>query len=180
VGLHRLDTPALRVSLVMTAGLVLALGLSALELANHFVSQQPLAYLAGHQPRAEFVFNRLGWYPVALARLNALPAGARVQFLWEARSLDCAAHIQCVPDVVIDRWWHLRQSGATADGLLQQWQAADVTHVLVYETGQAFARDEANSPFAPSDWTELDAFRARLTLVETIGGAYSLYALPTP
>jgi hypothetical protein len=179
-GLRRLDTPALRISLVMSAGLVLALGLSALELANHFVSQQPLAYLAGHQLRPEFEFNRLGWYPVALARLNALPAGARIQFLWEARSLACAAHIHCVPDVVIDRWWHLRHSGATADDSLRQWQAAGVTHVLVYETGQAFARADAKSPFAPGDWTDLDALRGQLTLVETIGGAYSLYALPAP
>ena len=85
-----------------------------------------------------------------------------------------------MPDVVIDRWWQLRQSGATADDILIQWQAAGVTHALVYETGQAFARDDAKSPFAPGDWTELDTLRGQLTQVETIGGAYSLYALPVP
>jgi len=74
----------------------------------------------------------------------------------------------------------LRHSGATADDSLRQWQAAGVTHVLVYETGQAFARADAKSPFAPGDWAELDALRGLLTLVETIGGAYSLYALPAP
>jgi hypothetical protein len=81
-----LDTSALRVSVVVTGGLVLALGLSALEAINHFVSQQPLAYLTGGQPAQDYEVSQLGGYPLVMALVNALPSGARIEFLWEARS----------------------------------------------------------------------------------------------
>jgi hypothetical protein len=176
--LRQLDTAALRVSLVMGAGLALALGLSALELATQFVLQQPLPYVAGLQSRQDYEVARLGGYPLAMQQISRLPPGARVLFLWEARSLGCAASVTCVPDVIIDRWWHLRQSGATAAGLVRAWQAAGVTHLLVYETGRAFVAAEAASPFQPADWVELEALRAALGAGQTIGDAYTLYALP--
>jgi hypothetical protein len=110
--------------------------------------------------------------------VNALPAGTRVMFLWEARSLACAAHIQCVPDVIIDRWWRLRQEGATASAVLEQWRQAGVSHVLVYEAGLAYVRADATHPFLDADWDELEALRARLHPVERYGSDYTLFALP--
>ena len=176
--LRRLDTLTLRVSMLMNVALVLGLSLSALEAFNFFVNQQPLTYLAGYQSAVDYQAARLGWYPLAVERVNALPAGARVQFLWEARSLNCAAHVTCVPDVIIDRWWRLRRSSVGAADIVRQWQAAGVTHVLIYETGLSFARGEASSVFQASDWTELEALRAELRSVDAIGDAYTLYAMP--
>jgi hypothetical protein len=173
-----LDTPALRVSVVVTGALILALGLGAVEVINHFASQQPLAYLTGGQTAKDFEVSQLGGYPLAMDQVNALPPGARIEFLWEARSLGCAAAVRCVPDVVIDRWWHARATTGTAAATVQQWQAAGVTHVLLYETGRAFEAANPRSPLQPGDWAELEALRRQLRVVATVGDAYTLYALP--
>jgi hypothetical protein len=172
------DSPTLRVSLVLNAGLALVLGLSAFENLAAFSAHNPLAYLVGQQSASDYRAAHLGWYAVALERVNALPNGARVTFLWEARSLECALPERCRPDEIIDRWWHLRRTLGSADAIRSRWQADGTTHVLIYDAGADFVRSQPDSPFEASDWVELDVLRARLRLVESLGGAYSLYALP--
>ena len=177
-GVGGLNTPALRLSLVVNAAFALVLGLSATEVVAEFVSQNPLPYLAGTQSAADYVAAQLGWYQPVVERVNALPAGSRVVFLWEARSLACASSIQCIPDVVIDRWWHARRTLGSAERILAQWRAEGTTHVLLYDTGASFIQSSPNNAFDPADWTELDRLRALLRLVGTLGDTYSLYAVP--
>lgn len=177
-GVRGLNTAALRLSLIVNAAFALVLGLSAFEVVTGFVSQNPLPYLAGTQSASDYAAAQLGWYEPAFERVNALPAGSRVIFLWEARSLACAALIQCVPDVVIDRWWHARRTTGSAEQILTQWRAEGATHVLVYDTGARFVQSSPNNAFDPSDWNELDKLRAQLHLLGTFGDVYSLYAVP--
>jgi hypothetical protein len=177
-GVGGLNTPALRLSLVVNAAFGLVLGLSATEVVAEFVSQNPLPYLAGTQSAADYVAAQLGWYQPAIERVNALPAGSRVVFLWEARSLACTSSIQCIPDVVIDRWWHARRTLGSAEPILAQWRAEGATHVLIYDTGAGFIQSSPNNAYDPADWTELDRLRAQLQLVGTFGDAYRLYAVP--
>jgi len=174
------DSPALRLSVVARAAFALVLGLSAVEYALAFVSHTPLAYLSGGQTAADYRAANLGWYTVAIDRVNALPAGARVLFLWEPRSLECASPDRCLPDLIIDRWWHLRRSRTlgAADAVIAQWKEDGLTHILLYDLGVQFVQSQSDNPFEDDDWAELDALRARLRLVENIGGVYSLYALP--
>jgi hypothetical protein len=175
--LQALDTPALRVSWVVQAVAVVVLAVSGIESLSYFVSQNPLPYLAGGQPAADYRAARLGWYPLAFQAVGTLPAGTRVMQLWEARSLDCPAHVRCVPDVVIDRWWHLRRTLGEPAGILARWRAEGVTHVLLYEAGANFAAMDPRSPLAPGDWAALAELRQQMTLVTAIGPAYGLYAL---
>ena len=86
--------------------------------------------------------------------------------------------MQCEPDVVIDRWWHLRRTVGAASEIISAWKAKGVTHVLIYESGLNFVRSQADAAFVDSDWSELDALRGRMRLVENLNGAYSLYELP--
>lgn len=177
-GLSGLDTTALRLSVVVNAAFALVLGLTAVEVVADFASQNPLAYLAGVQTATDYTTSQLGWYQPALERVNALPPGSRVMFLWEARSLACIGPIVCVPDVIIDRWWHQRRTTGTAEQILDQWRAQGITNVLIYDTGAAFVKASANNAYDAADWTELAKLRDRLRALATFGDAYTLYALP--
>ena len=177
-GVRELNLPTLRLSLVVNAAFALVLGLSAVELVVEFASENPLPYLAGIQSAADYATARLGWYAPALERVNALPAGSRVVFLWEARSLACDAAIRCVPDVVIDRWWHARRTAGTAQQIMAQWRAEGATQVLVYDTGARFIEASPDNAYVPADWSELATLRGELRPVAVFGDAYTLYALP--
>jgi hypothetical protein len=172
------DAPTLRLSLIVKAVLVFILVLSALEQGIAFAAHSPLAYLAGAQRAADYRAANLGWYAVMMERVNALPAGARVVFLWEPRSLECAAPDRCDPDVIIDRWWHLRRKGMPPAAAIADWKAQGATHVLIYDAGVKFLRDHRDIRFAESDWTELENLRGQMRRVEQIGSDYSLYILP--
>jgi hypothetical protein len=178
LALASLDTASLRVSVILRAVVVLVLSLGALENLGVFAAHGPLAYLMGAQSATDYRAANLGMYVVAIDRVNALPAGSRVEFLWEARSLECAASVRCEPDVVIDRWWHLRRSVGEAGEIISAWKAKGVTHVLINESGLDFVRSQADAAFNDSDWSELASLRGRLRLVENLNGAYSLYKLP--
>jgi hypothetical protein len=171
------DTPDLRLSMIVNAVVALVLALSAWETLSAFVGENPLAYLTGAQDAAGYRQANLGWYAVAIDRVNTLPAGSHVVFLWETRSLECVEADRCAPDVVIDGWWHLRWTLKTADAIIANWKAQGFTHVLIYDAGAAFVETQPGNPFEPADWTELQALRGRLDRVENLGGAYSLYAL---
>jgi len=178
-GVRGLNTPALRLSLVINAVFALVLGLSAIEAVSGFASQNPLPYLTGAQSASDYVTGQLGWYAPALAGVNTLvPAGSRVIFLWEPRTLACASDIRCVPDVVIDRWWHARRIIGSAAQIVAQWRAEGANEVLIYDTGAQFVQSSADNAYDPSDWTELASLRAGLRVMATFGNAYTLYALP--
>ncbi len=176
--LAQFDTPSVRLSRIVRAVVALVLALCAWETLADWTGQNPLAYLTGAQSAAEYRRAHLGWYAVSIERVNALPPGSRVEFLWETRSLECAEPERCDPDVVIDRWWHLRRTLQTADAILARWKAQGVTHVLIYDIGAQYVETQDGNPFEPADWVELQALRSRLALVENLGGAYSLYAVP--
>ena len=176
--LAHFDSPTLRLSLIVNALLAFVLGLSALAHFAEFAAHSPLAYLAGAQTAADYRAANLGWYPLAIDKVNALPAGARVLFLWEPRSLDCATPDRCDPDLIIDRWWHLRRTLGSAEAAIAYWKSAGFTHLLIYDLGVDFVKTQAENPFDDSDWMELDRLRSQLHLVENIGGTYSLYVLP--
>jgi len=176
--LRAFDTPRLRLSFILQAGLILVLSLTALETVTAFVTHTPLAYVMGLQTAADYRTANLGTYASMMDRINTLTPGSRVRFLWEARSLDCLPTIRCDPDVVIDRWWHLRRTLGTASAIISAWQSEGVTQVLIYETGLNFVRAREDNAFTASDWAELEVLRSQMRFVEDIGGAYTLYAVP--
>lgn len=174
------DTPQLRLSFITRALVGFVLALSLMEHALYFSARSPLAYLAGVQSASDYRRAYLGWHAAALERVNALPAGARVVFLWEPRSLECASINRCAPDEIIDRWWHLRRTLGSAENILAAWRNAGFTHLLLADWGAEFVRvRRSDSLETPEDWAELERLRAQLTPVESFGGAYTLYALPS-
>jgi len=177
-GVAGLDAPTLRLSLIVKAVFVLVLALSAIEVTTDFIAHNPLSYLAGLQTASDYAAAQLGWYQPALERVDELPAGSRVMFLWEARSLGCLGSIACIPDVIIDRWWHERRTTGSAAAILSKWRAQGVTNVLIYDTGARFIQTSADNAYDPADWIELQALRGQLSPMATFGDAYTLYAVP--
>jgi hypothetical protein len=177
LALEQFNSPALRLSIIARAATGFILGLSLLQLIFHFGAHSPVAYLAGAEGARGYRLANLGGYALMMEDVNALPNDARVLFLWEPRSLECAPG-RCDPDVIIDRWWHLRRTQGSAEALLARWKTAGFTHLVIDETGVQFVRHDATSPHTAADWDELEALRARLRRVKDIGGSYSLYEIP--
>ena len=171
----RLRLPGVRVGRVLAALVALTLGLVALSESLHFLSVNPLPVLAGAQSRQDYLVDRLGWYALAIQRTSDLPPGSRVVFLWEPRGYYCRA--DCQPDVILDRWWHLRRTTGDAAAIADRWQAEGVTHVLLYDLG-ASVEAKGQPLFRPSDWAELERLKqTELRLLQDFDGVYSLYAI---
>ena len=169
------NLPHLRLGMVVRGVTAFVIAINVAEVTLHFASRSPLAYLAGAQTADEYRLAFLGGYTPAIQRVNGLPAGSRVLFLWEPRSLECVTIERCWPDTIIDRWWHARRTLGSAPEIAARWRAEGVTHVLFAETGIEFIRNNDDGLYTPADWDELQRLRESLTLVERLGPAYSLY-----
>ena len=171
----RLQLPGVRVGRVLAALVALALSLVAVNESLHFLSVDPLPVLAGAQSRQAYLVDRLGWYALAIQRTSDLPPGSKVVLLWEPRGYYC--RVDCQPDVILDRWWHLRRTRGNAAAIADGWRAQGVTHVLLYDLGVRL-EVESQSLFEPSDWAELERLKqTELRLLQDFDGVYSLYAV---
>lgn len=157
-----------------------ALGLSALTGPLEALQQNPLPVLAGLRSEEDYLTGEMQAYYVAIQAVNALPADARVQFLWEPRTGYCRR--DCIPDSLIDEWWHARQLEPDPLAIARGWAADGVTHVLVYEAGLRYVIDE--EPYQPMTADDERAFDTlRGTVLTPVGDdlpAYTLYELQVP
>ncbi len=151
-----------------------SLALTALNISLDFGASGVAPVLSGGRSRDEYLVDRLGWHAVAMQALNRLPAGSRVLFLWEPRSLYCA--IDCRPDALLDRWWHARRTLGPPDAIAAAWRADGVTHVLLHRAGYRFVADAKFDPISADDQAALAALiDSQLTRVQDFGGDYELY-----
>ncbi|MGA2111926.1 MAG: hypothetical protein ABSG98_07225 [Anaerolineales bacterium] len=154
----------------------LGLILEAFNEGLNFASLNPIPVLAGEESAAQFLAQRLGWYEPAMEAVNSLPPGSKVVFLWEPRGFYCTTN--CLPDAIIDRWWHLLRVRGDSRSIVDLWREQGVTHVLIYEAG-ARKEQEESSLYQPSDWEQLRLLeQTQLVRVADFGGVYSLYKVP--
>ncbi len=172
-----LNIPRLQIRFVMGGLIAAALAFTAFSYGTLFLQASPLPVILGYQSQSDYLVSRLGVYAVTMDRLNTLPPGSKVLFLWEPRSYYCAS-AACEPDVLLDRWWHLRQGSLNAAQIAARWKVEGITHVLVYETGRQGIEAGKFDPITTEDWAELKTLRTEyLKLVEDFYGAYQLYSL---
>ena len=177
-GLATLNTSQLRAQFVV--GVLVGIGLlfTLVDYALLLFSTSPVPVVLGLQSRNDFLSARLGAYALAVNRINELPTGSEVVFLWEPRSFYCGAEVRCEPDALLDRWWHLRQLGLSAQQVADRWRIEGVTHILIFETGRAGIEQARFDPLTAEDWAQLRSLRAdQLILIEDFFGAYQLYAI---
>jgi len=167
---------AVRIGVLASFLIGLALVLEAFNEGLNFASLNPIPVLGGEESEGQFLAERLGWYEPAMEAVNSLPAGSKVVFLWEARGYYC--RISCLPDEIIDRWWHLLRVRGDSQSIVDLWREQGVTHVLIYDWG-ARMEQEDQPLYQPSDWDQLRLLeQTQLTRVADLGGVYSLYKIP--
>jgi hypothetical protein len=167
---------SLRLQVLFSALVGLVLVLEACAEGLNFGRNNPVPVLVGRETESQYLADELGWYEPAMEAVNSLPLGSRVVFLWEARGYYCTS--DCLPDEIIDRWWHLLRVEGDSRSVVDGWRAQGVTHVLVYDEGARLEKAEAPL-YRPSDWEQLRSLeQTQLTLVSDFGGVYSLYRIP--
>ncbi len=148
---------------------------------NHFLASRAVEVVTGTLSEQGFLEHSLGTHYGTMQRLNDLTDGAHILFLWETRSFYCdEPRLTCQEDTILYRWWHERrtQGDGSPEALIAAWDAAGVTHVLVWETGREF-EFENNPLFTEQDITAWEALAERLALVEALyDDDYRLYRLP--
>lgn len=176
--LDRLDWIGFSTRYVVGGLIALVLSLTLISSVMKFASEATLGVTSGSTSQTRYYESRLGMYSWAMARINLLPAGSRIVFLWEPRSYACSPQLKCEPDAITDRWWHMRRLGLTAPEIADEWRRRGVTHVLYYEFGAKTIRAAKVDPYTEDDWSELGNFIDEyLEEVENWGQAYVLYRL---
>ncbi|MGH2593156.1 MAG: ArnT family glycosyltransferase, partial [Anaerolineae bacterium] len=160
---------------VVSAVVAAWLALTAFGLAIDFGASGVASALSGGRSRDDYLVDRLGWHVLAMQSINRLPAGSRVMFLWEPRSLYC--RLECHPDALLDRWWHARRVIGSPDAIAEAWRAAGITHVLLFRAGYQFILDDSFDPITAEDQAALATLiDSHLTLVQNLGDEYEVYA----
>ena len=124
-----------------------------------FAAQNIQVYFSGENDYEDaYLESALGWHYKTMQRINQLPSGVTVRFLWEPRYLYCdLERINCFTDSLMDSWYYARRSvgsGSPAE-IAQLWQHEGIDYLLVYEFGRDFEEDSA-SLYTQTDW---DAWR---------------------
>jgi len=117
-------------------------------------------YSGGDDHREQYLEGALGWHYEAMRQVNGLPAGTRVWFLWEPRTLYCdGERVRCRPDSLMDAWYHARRTvpGGSPDAIAERWREAGAEMLLVYEFGRQFEL-ENQGLYDRADWDAWDAF----------------------
>ncbi|HEY43907.1 MAG TPA: hypothetical protein G4O11_07995 [Anaerolineae bacterium] len=157
--------------------IALVLILTVLQTGLDLLQHQDVSVLTGVLAEEDYLYHRLGWYYAAIEKVNDLQEGSLVLFLFEPRSYYCSPH-RCLPDGILDVWYHARRLGGTSASLARAWQEEGVSHVLFYALGAQTLREKGLDPFTEEDWLELERLQDhQLTLIENYGDAYLLYEL---
>jgi hypothetical protein len=174
--LGELERPQFSARRVVGALVALTLLLTTGGLTWELAASDRIIFLAGAQSRDDFLLAHLGTHYAAMQAVNELPVGSSVLFLWEPRSFYC--RVECWPDSLLDRWWHLRRTIGGPTDIAQVWQRQGFTHILLYRAGYQTIVQAGFDPITAQDQVALsDLLVEQAQLVGQVGDAYSLYSL---
>jgi 4-amino-4-deoxy-L-arabinose transferase-like glycosyltransferase len=175
--LAHLDRPQFSLRRFVNLLIGLALALNLVELSLNLAQVNPLAYLTGHETRAEYLTRRLRAYYATMEQLNqTLPKQAVVLFLWEPRSYFC--QVECRPDSILDQLAHDHYLYGSAANIVAAWKQAGITHVLLHRQGLEFIKQEGTEALSTPALEQLAKLEADyFEPVFEVAGAYQLYAL---
>ncbi len=165
--LRRLPARPLNLGFVVRALVALVLVFTVGDVLQTLGRKGVQIYFSGEEGyRERYLEHTLGWHDAAMRRVNTLPEGATVRFLWEPRYLYCdGIRLECWPDSLMDGWYYARR--AVGDGspaaIAAMWrETAD--YLLVYEFGRTFEQ-ERNTLYTAADWAAWEDF-AEAYLIE--------------
>jgi hypothetical protein len=143
-----------------------------------------LRVLFGLQSEEDYLAQTMGVTYLAIQQVNELPQDAKVLFLWEPRTFHCER--TCIPDSLINQWWHDRQSEPDPHKIAGLWREQGVTHVLIGDWAVDFMLREEREigSLSEADVAALEAIRRedldliwdfRVPRDDEVGAVYSLY-----
>ena len=175
--LARWDHPQFSLRRFVRLVIVLALAFNLVGQLLNWLPGVPLTYVAGSAGRDEILTHWLGSHYVAMQGINEqTPPDAVVVFLYEPRSYYCDR--DCRPDSILDRFAHLEYLHNDSDGIAQAWRSEGVSHVLLFETGYEFIREQQMDWISPQNTHLMDELAAGHLQLVADWGDYRLYALP--
>ena len=174
-GLRGLPRRPLDLGFVVRAMVGLVVIFTLIDGARFLIASGIHAYYSGEEDyRERYLEGALGWHYEAMRQVNRLPAGTRVWFLWEPRTLYCdGERVRCRPDSLMDAWYHARRTvaGGNPEAIADRWREAGADMLLVYEFGRRFELENQDL-YDPADWAAWDVFaRDRLREVWRGGNA---------
>jgi hypothetical protein len=163
-----------RLRRVVSAVVVLVIGLAFWQDSFFFAQITPMRVILGTQTTQDYLENTVGYHILAMQTLEALPASSRILMLWEPRGLYAPSNAQA--DLWIDRWRNDQRELHTAPAILESWRNQGFTHVLIYQPGAELIRPPAGSLETPT-WTVLQDLLSELDPPQEIGDTYLLYSI---
>ena len=156
--------------------IIMALAFNLVGQLLNWLPGVPLTYVAGSTSRDDILTHWLGSHYTAMQGLNdQLPPDAVVTFLYEPRSYYC--DLDCRPDSILDSLAHLEYLHNDADGIAQAWRSEGISHVLLFETGYEFIREQQMEWISPQNTHLMDDLAANHLQLVADWGDYKLYKL---
>ncbi|MCP4415175.1 MAG: phospholipid carrier-dependent glycosyltransferase, partial [Chloroflexi bacterium] len=156
--------------------IVLALAFNLVGQILNWLPGVPLTYVAGTASREVILTHWLGNHYTTMQATNAqLPVDAVVTFLYEPRSYYCER--DCRPDSILDSLAHLEYLHNDADGIAQAWQNEGISHVLLFDAGYQFVREQQMAWISPQNVTLMDELAANHLQLIGDWDDYKLYEL---
>ncbi|MGE5376698.1 MAG: glycosyltransferase family 39 protein [Bacteroidota bacterium] len=175
--LHTFNTPGLRISFIFNFLAALVIVLTMIDNTIFVLQRNPLAVATGAQTREKYIERVNPSYAALLALMEELPGDARVYSLFEPRTYGLPRSTQ--PDAIVSNFAHDVFLYKTPEAILQHWKSEHYTHILVYERGLDFLRENASYKFPPATQNLLQETLAQLTLTgQTPDRVYSVYEVP--
>lgn len=174
--LQRQVIQGVRLRRILSAVLVLVLGLAFWQDTYFMGRLTPGRFIVGTQTTQDYLENSVGWHIRAMKTLESLPASSRILMLWEPRGLYAPVNAQA--DLWIDRWRNDQRELQTAPAILDRWQTQGFTHLLIYRPGVDLIRpNEAAAVEDSPNWTALQDLLSSLGSPLEIGDTYWLYTI---
>jgi hypothetical protein len=126
---------------MLQAIFILSFAFAAVDAARLFIQLGGVSYAFGLTDRDTVLNTSPPYYYAAMQRLETLPAGAKVHFLWEMRGYYCPAIVQCQVDYVLDDWQQVLLSGQTPDQAFAGWKGSGDSYFLINNDALKFFLD---------------------------------------
>ncbi|MBI5957582.1 MAG: hypothetical protein HY866_02535 [Chloroflexi bacterium] len=167
--IQRLPKKPFDIGFVVQAMVGLTIVFTVVNAARFFADSRIQVYFSGNEAFEDDYLNEaLGWHYATMQRINELPAGDTVRFLWEPRYLYCDdERIDCYTDSLMDAWYYARRSisDGSSTAIAAQWKDQNIAFLLVYEFGRKFecgklcgSEEEGAKLYNDEDWQAWDQF----------------------
>ncbi len=173
VKLSLIQVPGVRFARIISAVILLVVGLNAIQGGREFIRSQAPDYLTGVISAEEYKEHNLGWYQRAIS--TVAESKQKTLLVYEPRGLDCLEN--CQPDEILDRWSYDYHRFSDCGSVLTNWKTLGFTQVLVNQAGIDFFRSIDDPNHKMQDLDALQTCLGTLKPKQDFGNVYQLYHL---